>query len=452
MGIERIRRMFMFPAMMKLRSIPLAVLALGCLLGDRASAVIVGGTNGDGLGNATESGLQSHLTSRALPAFPFWNNLLRVSDSSGIYLGKNATTGRGWVLTATHVTPLTVGSGTITVAGQAYTVRESHIIKHPDALGSLNSDIRLYAIGGETGDPALPSLTAVPILESDVEEGDDLVLTGRGRRQQVPTEDTTEPYEWDWDTSPANQLTRQMRWGTNHVEIFTPAAPDLLFLVPEGSPTTTKETVCFASGFDDPAGSGTSAEGQLALLDSGGGAFVRRKSGWYLAGTNYSVADGPDGDTNYNPTGYGDVSIMTHLPSYRDQIESLTGTLSPASSGPTGDLDGDGISNLMEYALNLNPLVNQQVTMTAGTGLAGLPLVCVENVSGSDRLTVEFVRRTSGFGLTYTPLFSNDLQTWLATGTESVTSIDANWDRVKVVDSQTVSASSKRFARLKVEE
>jgi hypothetical protein len=243
-----------------------------------------------------------------------------------------------------------------------------------------------------------------------------------------------------------------MRWGTNHVEIYTPAAPDVLFAIPEGFPTTTKETVCFASVFDDPAGSGTSAEGQLALLDSGGGAFVRRGVSWYLAGIHSYVDDGPDGDTQASPSGYGDFSIMPHLPTYRDQIETLTGTLSAASSGPDGDLDGDGISNLMEYALNLNPLVNQQVTMTAGTGLEGLPLVRVENVSGSDRLTMEFVRRTSGVALTYTPLFSNDLQTWLATGTETVTSIDADWDRVKVVDSQTVSASSKRFARLKVEE
>lgn len=434
------------------RSLTACTCALGILLASQAMAIIVGGANGDGLGNATESGLQSHLSGRALPAFPFWNHLLRVSDSSGIYLGRNATTGRGWVITAYHVTPLTVGSGTITVAGQAYIVRETHVIKHPDANATLPSDIRLYGIGGEIGDPALPSLTAVPLLGSDVEEGDDLVLTGRGRRQQVPTEDTTEPYAWDTDTGATNQANRQMRWGTNHVEIYTPAAPDVLFAIPEGSPATTKETVCFASVFDDPAVSGTSAEGQLALLDSGGGAFVRRGVSWYLAGINSYVDDGPDADSQASPSGYGDFSIFPHLPTYRDQIETLTGTLSPASSVPTGDLDGDGISNLMEYALNLNPLVNQQVVMTAGTGLEGLPLVRVENVSGSDRLTVEFVRRTSGVALTYTPLFSNDLQTWLATGTQTVTSIDANWDRVKVVDSQTVTASSKRFARLKVEE
>ncbi len=430
---------------------PSILTALSVLAAAPASAVIVGGANGDGPGNATESGLQAHLAAQALPVFPFWNNLLRVSDSSGVYLGRNADTGRGWVMTATHVTQLSVGSGTITVAGQTYIVRDSRIIKHPDSNASLNSDIRLYAIGGDMGDPALPALPAVPILASDVTEGDHLVLTGRGRRQQVPTEDTTEPYAWDSDTSPANQLTRQMRWGSNHVGIFTDAAPELVFSVEEGSPTITKETLCFASVFDDPAGDGTAFEGQLALLDSGGGAFVRRGACWYLAGINSYVDDGPDADNTADPAGYGDFSIMPHLPSYREQITSLTGALGPARTGPLEDLDGDGITNLMEYALNLNPLVNEQVPMEAGTGLRGLPLIRVENISGSDRLTIEFVRRTNS-GLNYSPRFSNDLQTWLATGTETVAPINADWDRVKLVDSQDISASPERFARLQVED
>lgn len=427
--------------------------AMYCLLASQAGGVIVGGSNGDGLGNATEGGLQSYLSSEAHPAFPFWNNLLRVSDSSGIYLGRNATTGRGWVMTATHVTPLTVGSGTITVAGQPYIVRQSVVIKHPDAAGTLLTDIRLYGIGGGIGDPALPSLTAVPILETAVVEGDELVLTGRSRRLQIPNEDTTVPYLWDEFTDSANQLTRQMRWGSNHVEIFTPVAPNLLFSVTApNNPSITSQTVCFASAFDDPADGGTAYEGQLALLDSGGGAFVRRGVSWFLAGTNYSVADGPDPGGDHNPCGYGDFSLMAHLPTYRAQIQAITGNLVPATSGPLADLDGDGISNLMEYALNLDPLSNEQVVMTPETGLKGLPSIRLETISGSDRLTIEFVRRTtgSGSGLTYTPQFSPDLEDWQAVGTETVTSINALWDRVKIEDTLTTSGTLKRFARLKV--
>jgi hypothetical protein len=429
---------------------------LGCLLAPQSMAVIVGGTGGDGLGNASESGLQADLGSRALPAFPFWNNLLRVSDSSGIYLGRNSTTGRGWVMTATHVTPLTVGSSTITVAGQAYTVRDNKIIKHPDASGSLSTDIRLYAIGGNNGDPALPSLPAVPLQESDVTAGDHLILTGRGRRQQVPTEDTTTPYLWDGFTDSANQLTRQIRWGSNHVQIAAAVSPDLLFLLEEQTgtpPVIIKRTLSFACVFDDPADTGTPYEGQLALLDSGGGAFVKRNGSWYLAGTNYSVDDGSDADTYYNPCGYGDISEMTHLATYRGQIETITGPLEPAISGPQADLDGDGIANLLEYGLNLDPLTNEQVIMTPGSGLSGLPIIRIENHAGADRLTMEFVRRTasSGSGLTYIPQFSLDVTNWQSVGTVvSVTSIDSNWDRVKFADSATLSGAGKRFARLKI--
>lgn len=436
---------------MKLRVATVLGVWLVLATAPRCPAVIVGGANGDGLGNATESGLQAYLDSQARPAFLLWNNLLRVSDSSGIYLGRNSTTGCGWVMTAAHVTLLTVGTDSITVAGQAYTVRDSHIIQHPDSSGTYPTDIRLYAIGGQSDDPVLPALPAVPLLAADVRNGDDLILTGRGRRQQTPVEDTTAPYAWDDDTSPANQATRQMRWGSNHVEMWSVAAPELLFLLEEGSPVT-KQTLSFASVFDDPAASGTADEGQLALLDSGAGAFVRRDGAWYLAGTNYSVEDGPDGDSVANPAGYGDVSMMTHLPSYLSQIEAITGALVPATAGPLDDFDGDGINNLLEFALNLDPAVNARVTMQPDTGVRGLPAIRLENSAGGDRLTIEFVRRTSasGSGLTYLPEFSPDLTDWQAGGTESVTAIDSQWDRVKTTDSLTTSAAPRRFARLRV--
>jgi uncharacterized repeat protein (TIGR02543 family) len=386
-------RFFMFPVnqyqprLMK-PLLPFAIVVGVGLLCPQAAAVIVAGTNGDGLGNASESGLQYYLDTRSLPAFPYWNNLLRVSDSSGIFLGRNATTGCGWVMTATHVTELTVGTDSITVAGQSYTVRDSRIIKHPDANGTFNTDIRLYAIGGQNGDPALPGLPAVPLLESAVENGDELVLTGRGRRQQTPVEDTTAPYAWDWV---ADQSTRQMRWGSNHVELWTEVAPDLLFSL-TNDPPVTMETICFASVFDDPAISGTASEGQLAWLDSGGGAFVKRNGSWYLAGTNSNVADGPDDDTVADPAGYGDVSIMPHLPTYRGQIEAITGALVP---GP-----------------GLNPVVSN---LTA-TQRPGTKLVDITYDVTADTPTVTIILEISADGGT----------TWTVTSTTCTGAIGAN--------------------------
>ena len=100
-----------------------------------------------------------------------------------------------------------------------------------------------------------------------------------------------------------------------------------------------------------------------------------------------------------------------------------------------------------------DPTFSENALMVADTGLRGLPLVCLETLTGSQRLTIEFVRRTSGSGsgLTYIPEFSSDLQTWEAVGTESVSTINPRWDRVKVVDSLTTGDTQRRFARLRVE-
>jgi len=107
---------------------------------------------------------------------------------------------------------------------------------------------------------------------------------------------------------------------------------------------------------------------------------------------------------------------------------------------------------LLEFALNLDPTFNEHVNMEPDTGLRGLPLVRLENINGANRLTIEFVRRSvvSGANLTYTPEFSSDLIDWQAVGTETPTTINPRWERVKVVDSLTTQDVSLRFARLRV--
>jgi len=124
----------------------------------------------------------------------------------------------------------------------------------------------------------------------------------------------------------------------------------------------------------------------------------------------------------------------------------------PSSSGAMADFDGDGISNLLEFALNLDPTFNESVSMQPASGLRGLPAGYVETVDATTRLTLEFVRRTSGSGsgLTYTPQFSSDLIDWQGGGTQTVTPINPRWERVKVADSLTTSGAPKRFARLSV--
>ena len=119
-------------------------------------------------------------------------------------------------------------------------------------------------------------------------------------------------------------------------------------------------------------------------------------------------------------------------------------------SGPAADFDGDGIVNLLEFALNLDPTFNARVSMQPGSGLCGLPAVYQETQGATTRLTLEFVRRTSasGSGLTYTPQFSSDLVAWQSGGTATVTPLNPRWERVKVADSLSTAEAPKRFARL----
>jgi hypothetical protein len=112
------------------------------------------------------------------------------------------------------------------------------------------------------------------------------------------------------------------------------------------------------------------------------------------------------------------------------------------------DSDGDGISNLLEYALDLNPTAQDS---------SSLPSVETENDSGTDYLTLRYRRNLNAPDLTYTIVSSTDLSTWHAATVESDTVDTADPDgdgsseirKVRVAFSEA--ENGKLFLRLKVE-
>jgi hypothetical protein len=82
----------------------------------------------------------------------------------------------------------------------------------------------------------------------------------------------------------------------------------------------------------------------------------------------------------------------------------LTGFgLSGGNAAYNFDYDLDGISNLLEYALNLDPTV---------ANLAGLPVATIKNYSGTNYLSMTFTRSSVATDLTYTVQGSSDLINW----------------------------------------
>lgn len=324
--------------------------------------------------------------------------------------------------------------------------------------------------------------TWAPLYTGNSEPGQEVRVFGCGTQRGDAMVLDGQLKGWKWGPGDGRQ-----RWGRNTVS----------------GTTTSYYDIFMYSNFDSP---GLVNEAHLSAGDSGGGEFILDHGLWKLAATNYgvddlyaaaddgtefvaSVFDGRgyyskddngafyliDGTQNV-PTAFYGTRVSPKLEWIKSVIGGDPGVLSaetfgswlhgyftPAeladstATGPGSDPDRDSVTNLQEYAFNLDPAFAEVVVMTAGTGLRGLPLVRLEPVAttGDTRLTVEFVRRTaaSGSGLAYTVQFTDDLAAgnWQASGTEATTSINTRWDRVKVTDGVAVGGSvTRRFARVVV--
>ena len=101
----------------------------------------------------------------------------------------------------------------------------------------------------------------------------------------------------------------------------------------------------------------------------------------------------------------------------------------------------------LDYAFNINPRLSNHYTLPS-SGNSGLP--DWELSEAEERLTVEFVRRKQALDLTYTAQFTDSLTTnWTdAVSSETITPIDAEFERVSVADDATETTTSNRFGRV----
>jgi len=129
---------------------------------------------------------------------------------------------------------------------------------------------------------------------------------------------------------------------------------------------------------------------------------------------------------------------------------------SGTNQGNSQDYDGDGYSNLMEYAMNTNPTLKSSVPRATAS---------IQNVGGGNRLKITFTRHTARTDINYIIQASTSLTgTWtniaqstlggdvtdISGGTHAIDQGTGTVRTVTVTDGALVSSNSKRFLRVQV--
>ena len=153
------------------------------------------------------------------------------------------------------------------------------------------------------------------------------------------------------------------------------------------------------------------------------------------------------------PGAAGSAVILLSPPSYpvwQARMFSAAELNDPALSAATADADGDGLSNLLEFACNLDP---RSAGQHALTGNSGLPVHSIVPTPDGPRLTLAYLRRKAAGnpGITTQAVFSSALDdtAWEAAASEVVTSLDETWERVTATDPAPAGAA-RRFGRVAV--
>jgi hypothetical protein len=309
-------------------------------------------------------------------------------------------------------------SNTLVYGGVTYTVA-AH-------FNDPFSDLNMWQIN-ET----FPSFA--PLYTKDNERGLRIVAIGRGTQRGNEVLVDGQLRGWFCGNGDGRQ-----RWGEN-----------LVF-----------DIVTFSSGPDDGLyatfdQNGLPDECHFSSGDSGGAVFIQDEGVWKLAGINYAVdghfytdasgngqfdaamfdAGGFYESDGANPPNYVQVPANTPTGLYATRISSKLAWIYYVTD-PTGDADGDGISNLLNYARTLNDPLPRGY---------GSPVL---SKNGSS-LTFTYRKINNAPGLTYLVEQSSDLVDWTpASAQNQVTSTRLNIDTVATT--VNIGSANSLFLRLKI--
>ena len=138
------------------------------------------------------------------------------------------------------------------------------------------------------------------------------------------------------------------------------------------------------------------------------------------------------------------ITVNSAFNAWRNASFTQSELADSAVSGDTADPDADGFPNLAEFAFGLN-------AKTANP--TGGPTTAIQNISGTNYLTITFRRRSPALDLAYAAQTSGDLSGAWTTDAVQLGSATSNGDGTETVtyrDSVSISPASKRFLRIQI--
>lgn len=144
------------------------------------------------------------------------------------------------------------------------------------------------------------------------------------------------------------------------------------------------------------------------------------------------------------------VNVSANQNVYADWINSAYPNVTDQNIiGPQADPDHDGVSNLFEFALGMDPAKSDAASWT--NGQAGLPVQSWLTAGGADYLSLQVRRPIGRNGVTYLVKVSSDLVNWAdAVQAGTPTPKGDGSETVIFRDTTPRNQAPKRFIRLKV--
>ena len=332
------------------RPIRSIALGLAALVGPGAWGTIVAG--GDGTQNTA-----------APPNFAYWNNIGYVPAGSSLW-GTGVYLGNDWVLTAGHVQGGNDGGYTFVIPGLNNgqnavfnpQFASQVFLRHPSGAGS---DLALFKL---QDDPLLHNLPQVQFGATPA-VGTNITVTGAGYNRDATLHywklaDPAHPETTTWTdvtgTPTQGQAQRQgyfydasgfaRRWGTNTTVAMTGGKPTFTFTLKDASGNVSSVTELAGATFD----LGLANESQVAPGDSGGGVWVgNRLVGLNLYKGDFANAKNAALGQPANTAVFGNQSFFADLPTYVDQIASIT-HMAPSL---IGDANLDGVVDTADFKI-----------------------------------------------------------------------------------------------------